>query len=233
MQQAAQSLGEAILAALSDAPPPPSPDEPPNLSPPTNAQEFVASLESLYDMGWAFDSSYPARLTRIDDQPPTPPELNKLAETRAACPSLPHEIAELAWYALTGNQPDEQIVGDTDTVEAKINAVRHLVINDDYRERFYLQTCSKLPRYRGIDWEVVIKAAERGHSATPWYPYALVTVDTVEDARGHHEHKTLAFSVGINGLNTLIDELVALKGHLERVHLAPRSPSASKEHEDA
>jgi hypothetical protein len=68
-----------------------------------------------------------------------------------------------------------------------------------------------------VDWEVVIKAAERGHSASPSFPYALASFDTISDVHGHHEHEILTFAIGAHGLNNLINDLEALKIQLERV----------------
>ncbi|GAB4565393.1 MAG: hypothetical protein Tsb0020_16240 [Haliangiales bacterium] len=207
-QQAALSVGNAILAALRGGPRRDLPDDPITPVNPTEAQEFVEALESLHETGWAFDAALPPRLGRLSNQPPTQSELDTLTDLQEKYPALPQEVAELVWFALTGNPLDEQLVGDSDAVAVKLETVYRLVITEAYREHFYLQQCSKLPRYHDIDWEVVIKASERGHQNPPWYPYALVTLDTVDTSQGHHEH-------------------------LDRAHLVPRPLSPSREHEDA
>ena len=71
-----------------------------------------------------------------------------------------------------------------------------------------------MPRYSNLDWEVVVKRAERGHSKPPLFPYALATIDTINEVHGHHEHDVVTFAIGINGLERLITELSQIKEHL-------------------
>jgi hypothetical protein len=58
---------------------------------------------------------------------------------------------------------------------------------------------------------------ERGHRGAPNYPYALVTLDTVDEVHGHRDHKTLAFAIGLVGLRRFIAELTEMHGHLEEL----------------
>lgn len=61
----------------------------------------------------------------------------------------------------------------------------------------------------------MIKVAERGHRTSPNFPYALLTLDTVSDAYGSHEHDSMTFVTGVVGLRRMIEELSQLLTHLE------------------
>lgn len=188
-------------------------------------EDFHDALRSIHEAGWTFDES--ARLYRRTSAPASSAQVAILAELQERYPDLPREVGEVTWSALTGNKPDAEIVGPDEHGSAKQKIVQQLVITEEFRERFYLRYCGKVPRFREVDWEIVIKAVERGHRTAPDYPYALLTLDTVDDVHGHHDHKTLCFSIGLHGLRRLIEELSELREHLEKM---PRSGEA---HSDA
>lgn len=206
-----QALREALRASLPEDPAPDSAQEEP-----ISAEEFAAALESLHKTGWTFDEA--ARLRRIDDGPANAGNQRDLIALQERYPYLPGEVRELLWFLLTGNDPDPEIVGPSDEIAMKCEVLQRLVLTDALRERFYLRECGKVPRFRELDWEVVIKAVERGHQNAPGYPYALMTLDAVNDVHGHHEHETLSFAIGLHGLRRLVAELSELLARLEEIH---------------
>ena len=215
-ERLAEELGLVVLRALAEAPAPPR-LIPAGSGEPTTPEEFGTALGQLHELGWTFDESYPARVQRVASAPPTSEELAELDEIQERHPYLPLEVAEITWSMLTGNDPDATLVGNAAGLAAKRDAAQHFVLTAAARERFYLRHCSKVSRFSGMDWEVVIKAAERGHKASPSFVYALATLDAVMDVHGHHEHEKLSFAIGPQGLGRLIEELSELKRHLERV----------------
>lgn len=178
-------------------------------------EDFGDALRSLYEAGWAFDES--ARLHRRTDAIASSEHVAILTELQERHPDLPREVREITWSVLAGGKPDAEIVGPDEYRSAKQKLVQKFVITEELRERFYLRYCSKVPRFSTVDWEVVIKAVERGHRTAPAYPYALLTLDTLDEAYGNHDHKTLCFSIGLHGLCRLIEELSELRGHLEKL----------------
>ncbi|WP_428269371.1 hypothetical protein [Haliangium sp.] len=204
-QRLVQQLGEALLAAIEQTTPATTFDAE------VPANEFVEALEQLHEAGWSFDESIPARLVRVSEAPATQSEVDALVALQERYPALPRETTDVIWAVLTGVQASADNA-------PKHDAVRRLILTEDVRERFYLKHCGKVPRYASIDWEVVLKAAERGHNRTPAFPYALATLDTIADVHGQHEHKTLTFALGRKGLERLIEELTELKSHLDRVY---------------
>jgi hypothetical protein len=208
-----QALVEALLVKLRETSEPVSASElPPE---PISPAQFKEALEALRHAGWTFDES--ARLRLLEDVPEGAEDRQVLDELRTRYPYLPREVAELLLSHLTGNKADQAIVGPAEYLRQKQEVVQRLVVTEELRERFYLRHCGKVPRYKAIDWEVVIKAVERGHKGAPNYPYALVTLDAVAEVHGHHEHKTLTFSIGLHGLRGLITELTELQQHLEEI----------------
>lgn len=169
----------------------------------TTAAEFQDAISRLYAAGFWFDDS--ATLCTVPGDTAQPMQL--LLELQEQYPYLPTEVQALALASLTGSQPDPDLVGPPDEASAKFRVMEDRVLTEEYREKFFLKHCGKIPRFRALDWEVVVKYAERGFQRPPGFPYALVTLEAVNDVHGHHEHETLAFTIGKLGLQTLIKEL--------------------------
>lgn len=187
--------------------------DPPARRAPMRASELEDALEELRAAGWTFDAT--GRL-RKQDETGRLEHRESLTELQERYPYLPREVAELLFSLLTGHDPDPGIVGSLqEDVRAKLELIQRIVLTEELREEFYLRYCSKVPQYGTLDWEVVIKAVERGHRESPNYPYALLTLAAVD---GHNEHESLTFCIGTQGLRRLIEELNELQTRLDEMH---------------
>lgn len=214
-------LAEALRKLLDETPPSVAPSA---ARQPMQAAEFVDALARIHASGWSFDLSgqLSGQLIRSSTSTPSPDDYAVVEELQERCPNLPREVAEIALSLLTGNEPDAAIVGEGADLSAKRAAVERFVMTDELRERFYLRHCGKVPRFTAIDWEVVVKEAERGHPRSPSFPYALATLDVINDVHGHHEHQGVTFAMGVHGLRRLISELSTLLECLEQSHASAK-----------
>ena len=215
--QLAHELGSLLMKAL-DLAPKAARHSTLRAGEPIPAEDMARALKRLQEAGWAFDENYPtAQLYRVSSAPSTSEQRAILEDLQEQYPYLPIEVAETSWSILTGNGTRPDIAKDDPSWDVKRAAVERFVLTEAARERFYLSACGKVPRLVSTDWEVVIKAAERGHHAAPSFPYALTALHVTNDVHGHDEHQTLTFAVGLQGLQRLIDELTELKKNLEHV----------------
>ena len=182
---------------------------------PLTASQFEDALQKLHDAGWSFDEQGVLRRRKGATVVPAPADTDIAEHLRERYPNLSREVSELLWAELAGYQPAPEIVGDTRDLPDKRRAVAHYMVTEELREGFYLRLCSKVSRFRNLDWEVVIKHAERGIISSPRFPYVLATLDTISDLHGEHHHQSVTFAMGMEGLQKLIDELAKVRDKLQ------------------
>jgi hypothetical protein len=151
-------------------------DEPMH-SPLTPAQ-FRSVLQQLDALGLTWTADVPPHLRAKDVKTRTAFPNKELGEIQQKYPSFPRELGNVIFYALTGSESMQSVIGSTEDADQKVLIARELVINQrpDFRSEFFFKYAIKVPYFVDLDWEVVIKAYERNVKDMPRIPYALLSL---------------------------------------------------------
>lgn len=204
----------SILARISTG------TEPGSLPAPLQIEEFEAALLQIDHLGLKW-RPLPSSVAVEAKGPEFKDALygDVFASIRERYPYLPAELFIVASYALI-EDPDivpTNLVGTADLLEAKAEVVRRLLITPEFRSEFFLENSRKLPRLAGLDWEIVIKTAERGVRGMPNIAYAIISVSSRDNARAAKQENT--FVANLKDLETLLRELEEAKLALEKANL--------------
>lgn len=117
-------------------------------------------------------------------------------------------------------------------LDKKAEIVREL-LTQEYRSEFFFKYAIKVPYFEDIDWEVVIKAHERGVHAMPKIAYALLmltfrnpvnTTLSVEDAANEYrEPEFITVAVNEELIDNLLEKLVTIRTSLEKAQKVAES----------
>ena len=111
-------------------------------------------------------------------------------------PNFPLELASVIHYVLTGNTIFS--AGPRDLLDQKAKVViESEIITAGYRSEFFFKHATKVPYFKDLDWEVVIKEYERGVVGTPAMSYALLSLK-IESPRGPYETRARNITVAVN-----------------------------------
>jgi hypothetical protein len=202
-------------------------DEPP--PPPTTVDEFRAVLKAVEGLGWTWTTDDPPALI-----PKTPEnqDLSALTELSKKHPRFPSELAEVVKYALWGWKTDSTVVGPIAALEAKAAIASEMLLTDDYRSGFFFDHATQFRRFYDLDWEVMIKAAERNLRRVPGTVYATISLETSETQSDFDERRhTTLFAADGRALKRMIellgDALKALEGAKTLAHNMRREEGGS------
>lgn len=134
---------------------------------PLTAEKFREAWEQLRALG----------ITWTTDVLPVPSFLEgynrdaafwkRYVELQKEFPGFPRELASVVMHGLVAPQPGTEL-------DEKVNIIRSDLLTHDYRAEFFFKYATKVPYFDDLDWEVVIKAHERGVNAMPRIAYALL-----------------------------------------------------------
>jgi hypothetical protein len=178
-----------------------APGEP---TPPLSADEFRLVLTTVNSLGWTWTTDNPPALKpklRDGKEPEYP---NDLVEKY---PRFPQELGAIIRFVLLGWRPRGQL-GSAGELVAKAAAVSEIVLTDEYRSAFFFDHATKGKRFYDLDWEVIVKAAERNVLHSPTSIYALISVETAERQPGFDERReSHCFAADERALQRMIDIL--------------------------
>lgn len=90
---------------------------------------------------------------------------------------FPRELGALIVNELMGKPQSPALVGGDEDVQKKLAILREaLPVNGSYRSEFFFKHAIKVPYFEDADWEVVVKAYERGVKDMPKIAYALLSL---------------------------------------------------------
>jgi hypothetical protein len=172
--------------------------------PPTTVDEFHAVLKAVEELGWGWTTDDPPVLT-----PKTPgkdPSVLKALSQKH--PRFPVELGSVIKHALLGWSPDPAIVGPMADLIAKTAIASDMLLTDDYRSGFFFDHATRLKRFYDLDWEVMIKSAERSVRRVPGTVYATISLETSETQPDFDEHRrTTLFAADARALKRMIELL--------------------------
>ena len=174
---------------------------------PLSVDEFRSVLKRIDHLGLTWSAEIPPSMKAKEPKDRTGLRSKDLREIRDTYPSFPFELGAVIAYALGFGEAPPELVGDPQDVEEKVATVRELVLSSEFRSDFFFKYALKTPYFEEMDWEVVIKAFERGIEAIPRDPYALVSILLRETVFGSDESKTFTFAVDERRVRRLIELL--------------------------
>jgi hypothetical protein len=189
-----------------------SPDEP--VPQPTTLDEFRDVFKTMDELGWGWTTDDPPALTPKTPGDQDPSVLKELSQKH---PRFPFELAAVVKYVLWGWVPEPTIVGTTADLDAKAAIVSNVLLTDDYRSVFFFEHATRFRRFYDLDWEVMVKAAERNIRRVPGTVYATITLETSETQSDFDERRhTTHFAADARSLKKMIELLNDALGALER-----------------
>lgn len=143
---------------------------------PLSADEFSSILQRIDALGLTWTGDVPPKIKQKSAESTEAYSNDEFQEIRRNYPGFPRELARVILYALTGEQGASSSLGNKDDLEKKITAVRGLISNTEFRSEFFFKYAIKVPYFSEFDWEVVIKAFEKGVKDSPKIAYALLSL---------------------------------------------------------
>ena len=142
----------------------------------------------------------------------------------AKYPGFQAEFGALVRYVLMGkSMPPMPVVGPPESVEAKSRIISS-VLDEEFRSEFFFEQATKVPRFAQLDWEVVVKSAERMVQNIPGTIYALLRLDVRSE---HGGATSLAFAANERSLRSMRQDIDYALTALESVReLGPQLRSS-------
>jgi hypothetical protein len=174
---------------------------------PLTSDEFRKAWEKLRTLGVTWTTDIPPIPSFLEGYDRDAAFWKDYAELQNEFPTFPRELGKTILHGLLKPQPGTDL-------DEKVNIIRSDLLTHDYRSDFFFKYAIKVPYFEDVDWEVVIKAHERGVVAMPKIAYALLMLTfrnpvdstlTVEDA-SEQDREPQFITVAAN--EELIDKLI-------------------------
>jgi hypothetical protein len=193
---------------------------------PLTSDEFTEAWHELRTLG----------ITWTADIPPIPSFLKgynrdaafwkEYTELQKKFPTFPRELAIAVLHGLVKPQPGTDL-------DEKVNIIRSDLLTHEYRSEFFFKYAIKVPYFEDVDWEVVIKAHERGVAAMPKIAYALLRLSfrapdytfSMEgvDEDNYQEPEVLTVAVNEELIDKLVERLLEARKALDKTQKVAES----------
>lgn len=192
---------------------------------PLSADEFRDALDKLVDLGITWSPDIPPVPIVADVAKWTESARKEYSDIQKKYPRFPRELGGVILHELLGHPQPVGLVGPKRELDQKRKLIASL-LTQEYRSEFFFKFAIKLPYLEQLDWEVVVKAYERGVDKMPRVAYALLQIamrgplDTTQSIeRGANSDRTLqVVTVAVNErlIDKLMNELALVKKQLEK-----------------
>jgi hypothetical protein len=195
------------------------------LKPPLTVDEFRQVLERLNKLGISWSTDIPPTPVfqtgwKIDEE-----FWKEYFAIQKEFPSFPYELNKVIFHAFLHPVSDKEI-------DKKVQLISNL-LTQEYRSEFFFKYAIKVSYFEDIDWEVVVKAYEKGAERMPRIAYALLslilrnpvntTLSLEEAANAHREPQFITVAVNESLLDKLMSRLIEIKTALEKAQAATHS----------
>lgn len=187
---------------------------------PLSASDFRLALETLHNLGFRWIADIPPSIFHEDADKYQSDEFLAIQERY---PAFPTELGAVVLYTLLGARQSRQIVGDEETLQAKVEAARKFVVSAAYAADFFFRYATKVPYFTTIDWEIVIKTFERNVKDRQNVPYALLSIVLHQPlnpglplfvSAREQETETITVAANLRLLDKVIGDLTAARDAL-------------------
>jgi hypothetical protein len=182
-------------------------------------------LQRLHDIGLTFTADQNIKPTSKDDSALLSPEF---AQFQKDYPTLPREVATIAFHHLIGRECPADVVGEEEVYRKKVDISKEFYLNDEYREAFFFKHAIKVPYFSEIDWEIVIKTFENNVKGFPGIPYALLSLHLNSPNR-MIQNQLITVAVNTIIVDKLMDTLGKVKKALENTQILTRALHVARE----
>jgi hypothetical protein len=205
---------------------------------PTTIEEFRSILQRVDEFGWRWSTDDPPGLTPKDDSSDPSSIPQALGELATQYPQFPGELAAIIKFALWGWKPPVRVVGPPIDWQGKADAASEYLLTNNYRSEFFFDYSTKIRRFWDLDWEIMVKAAERNIATSPGTVYATISLETAEKQPDLDDAlDTVSFAADGKSLRLMIkvlnDALNALEETTSRVQYLRREAEKGKGKTDA
>ena len=205
------------------------------LKPELTVDEFRDAWERIRKLGITWNTDIPPAPVFLPGRKRDERFWNEFREVQKQFPHFPHELGSTVLHALL------EPVGNED-IDKKAGLLTEL-LNNDYRAEFFFKYAVKVSYFEDIDWEVVVKAYEKGTKRMPKIAYAMLslilrnplntTLGLEEAANEHREPEFITVAVNEKLIDKLISRLLEAKAALEKAQRATDSLTETKRKEEA
>lgn len=199
-----------------------------------SVEEFRRVWERLDRLGLTWSTDIPPAPVFKKGWKPAPSFGKEYLELQEEFPTFPRELGNVVLHTLL----HPMLEGD---VSEKAEVIQSL-LTQEYRAEFFFKYAIKVPYFEDVDWEVVVKAYERGTQVMPKIAYALIAltlrspVDTSlsleEGANEPREPQFITVAVNERLVDRIMERLIQIKGALEKAQKAADSLSEKAAHEE-
>lgn len=183
-------------------------------------EEFGKVLDKLEALGITWSADIPPLPVLIDKKNRAVLSSEEYIQLQEEYPTFPRELGAIILHELTGGGALRVVAGDAEQLKQKA-ALLSGILTQGYRTEFFFRYAIKVPYFEDIDWEVVVKAYERGVKDMVKTPYALLTLTlrqptdsslNVEDGAGQYRRPEL-ITVAVD--ETLLEQLLTRLGQVK------------------
>ena len=196
------------------------------ISPPLSAKEFREVLADLTRLGITWNTDIPPSAVVTPGQKTDIQFWEKFTAIQERYPNFPRELGNIILHALLHPKTNTAIIDE------KVQAISSL-LTQEYRSEFFFKYAVKVSAFEDIDWEVVVKAYEKGTEQMPKIAYALLslilrspvnTTLTLEEAASEPlEPEFITVAVNEKLVDNLIRRLTDIKMALMKAQSATSS----------
>lgn len=189
-----------------------------------NPDEFEDGVRRVHELGLEFSADLAPNLILPSEKSAELIDGEELRNLQSLYPTLPREVGFVAHNTITGQSFGIIDLGGPDFFEKKKKTVERYVLNSRYNEEFFFKHALKVPYFKNLDWEVVMKIREKGVQKSLNSPYCLLRITFAEpdDRSGFGLDEKLTLAIGRYEIAKLIDTLTDLKDALEKCDLADK-----------
>jgi hypothetical protein len=183
---------------------------------PLTIEQFNEAWIKLKQLGISWTTDIPPNPTFREGYERDQTFWKEYVETQKQFLNFPRELGTVVLHTLLHPHAGHDL-------DKKAEIVREL-LTQEYRSEFFFKYAIKVPYFEDIDWEVVIKAHERGVHTMPKIAYALLmltfrnpvnTTLSVEDAANEYrEPEFITVAVNEELIDNLLDKLVTIRSAL-------------------
>ena len=193
-------------------------------SEPLSVEEFNNAIERIKKLGITWNTDIPPSPVFLSGHERDEEFWNEFSRIQKDFPTFPYELGNVVLHALL--HPE----GNTKTDEKA--ALLNDLLTQEYRAEFFFKYAVKTSYFEDIDWEVVVKAYEKGTERMPKIAYALLslvlrnplntTLSLEEAANAHREPQFITVAVNESLIDKLMTRLIEVRRALEKAQKATK-----------
>lgn len=171
-----------------------------------SVEDIQSILRHLKSIGLTWTPENPPALEVIDED--STEEISAaLSDLAKQYPTFYEELTAIMSYVLFGTAPASYIFTDAEDLERKATVIREHVLSPEFIDEYFFIHSVKVPIFKALDWEVVVKTAEKGVKKVPGNSYALVSLVLQYPSASSKEAEGITLAMDDKRVSALIQSL--------------------------